>query len=124
MFLTPSVEQLSSLWAPRRHAFTGGSFFAEHLSVPIKQGKAGRCSYEDSFFLWTEAGDTAGVAAATKLTENAITPMASNCDAFMWIASPSCSDRSTIYRGYEGIFVLPDKLEIRDAQARLKISKM
>ena len=78
MALTPSVEQLPSLCAPRWHAFTGGSLFAEHLSVPIKQGAAGRCSYEDRVFLWTTAGEGAGLPLATKLIENAMTPMASN----------------------------------------------
>ena len=78
MTLTPSVEQLSLPLAPSWQAFTGGSLLAEHLSALIRHGTAGRCSYEVGFFLWTETGAGAGVPAATKLTENAITPMASN----------------------------------------------
>jgi hypothetical protein len=51
MTLTPSVEQLSVLFAPSWQAFIGGSFFAEHFAVPIKQGTGGRASYGDTFFL-------------------------------------------------------------------------
>jgi hypothetical protein len=79
MTLTPSVEQLALFFAaPSSQAFIGGSFCAEHFAVPIKQSTGGRASYGDTFFLWTNAGEGAGLPAATKLTENAMTPTASN----------------------------------------------
>jgi hypothetical protein len=82
MTLTLSVEQLSLLIASSEHIF-GGSFLAEHFSVPIKQGAGPRSSSEDGIDLCTKAGEGAGVLAAIRLTENVTAPIVSNRDAFM-----------------------------------------
>jgi hypothetical protein len=77
MTFNPSVEQLSMPFASSEHIL-GGSFLAEHLSVPIKQGTGARASSEDLIVLWTKEGEGAGVPAATKLTEKATAPIANN----------------------------------------------
>ena len=56
MTLNPSVGQLSLLFASSRHIF-GGSFLAEHFSVPIKQRNGARSSSEDCIFVSAKAGD-------------------------------------------------------------------
>ena len=77
MTFNPSVEQLSLFFASSVHIL-GGSFLAEHLSVPTKQGTGARSSSEDVIVLCTKEGEGAGVPAATKLTERATAPIANN----------------------------------------------